>query len=230
LRVTSTAEALLELARLALALGRTERITRHPTGEFESVATHQNMLAWCAVSLAGLWPEWLDLGEVAMAALVHDAPECICGDTATLRISAEDRAAKAEREEAALAEIDRRLSFTTAPWALWLPHSVSVYESAKNGEWPASEAIRSFGLKRVVAIRFVRAVDKFMPKLTHLLNGGVTLRESGICRAELQELLDRQREDLLATLPEQVADGLSDIQRELSEMTLALPLENGGMR
>jgi len=225
--MTPTAEALLELARLSLALGRTNRITRDELGNLESVATHTVGLAWVACSLAGLWPEWLDRGEVAMAALVHDAPECVCGDTPTLRISAQERAAKAERETAALEEIKRRLGIPFVPWARWLQDGIRDYEVAKEGgPWPTTaQMIAEYGLKKIVAVRFVRAVDKLMPKFTHLLNGGTTLREAGIDHAELKALLDRQREELRASLPWQVAYGLAEIQRELSELTLALPLE-----
>lgn len=71
----AAAGGLLEIASLALALGQTPRITKHPDGAFETVATHTVMLAWCALSLNEAMELRLDPGEVARFALCHDAPE-----------------------------------------------------------------------------------------------------------------------------------------------------------
>lgn len=220
--MSDVTEGLLSLARLALALGRTERITRHEDGKRpETVAEHTVMLAWCALSLAEAWFPWLDRGEIARFALCHDAPEAICGDTPTLVISAEERAAKAEREAAAIAEIEAETVFLP-----WLSRSINEYEKLKGagrtrkGKGSASNAAK--------AAAFVHAVDKCMPKLTHILNGGETLRESGITRGDLEALLARQRITILKTLPDRVGDDLADIQAELSAATLALSLDGEG--
>lgn len=150
--VTPAAEALIEIAKLALALGQTNRITRHPDGTLESVATHTVGLAWAACSLAGLWPEWLDQGLVALAAIVHDAPEAVCRDTPTLRISAKERAAKAEREDAAIDSITINFSKPFCTWALWLPWEIKKYEAAKSGKpWPPAAEIARFGVQKTVA-------------------------------------------------------------------------------
>ena len=217
--MTPAAEALLSLARLSLALGRTERITRHEDGERpETVAEHTVMLAVCALSLAEEFFPWLDRGEIARFALAHDFPEAICGDTPTLVISAEERAAKAAREGAAIEEIKA----DTAPLP-WLSRSIDEYERLKG----SGRARKGEGkiLSAAKAAAFVHAVDKMMPKLTHILNGGGTLRESGINRAGLVALLDRQRGDIYETLPRRIAAPLAELQIELSELTLALPLK-----
>lgn len=204
------AAGLLELASLALALGKTPRITRHPDGQFETVATHTVMLAWCALSLNEAMDLRLDPAEIARFALCHDAPEAICGDTATLRISADERAAKAKREEAAIAEIEVRTAALP-----WLSRSIGEYESRKGGNG-------LFSTSADLAAAFVHAVDKIMPKLAHVLNGGVTLGESGIGVDELKALLDRQREDIRNTLPQRVSGSLIELQELLSHMTLDL--------
>jgi HD domain-containing protein len=54
-----------------------------------------------------------------MYALVHDAPEVYAGDTPTLRITAQGRAAKAVREHAAL----DRLHTEFGDRLPWFPHS-----------------------------------------------------------------------------------------------------------
>lgn len=205
--MTPTAETLLSLARLSLALGRTERITRHECGKRpESVAEHTVMLAVCALSLAEEFFPWLDRGEVARFALAHDFPEAICGDTPTLVISAEGLAAKADRELAATNEIKIATHFLP-----WLTNAIDDYEASEGGDSPEAA--------------FVHAVDKLMPKLTHLLNGGVTLRESGISREDLAALLARQRADIRRSLGASVADFMVGLQCELSDLTLALPLK-----
>ena len=216
--MSDAAEGLLSLARLALALGRTERITRHEDGERpETVAEHTVMLAWCALSLAEAWFPWLDPGEVARFALCHDAPEAIRGDTPTLIITAEQLAAKAEREAVAIEEIRTETVFLP-----WLSRSIDEYEElkgagrARKGEGSASAAAK--------AAAFVHAVDKMMPKLTHVLNGGGTLRGSGITRGELEALLARQRITIRETLPGRISEDLADLQAELSAATLAVPL------
>lgn len=202
--MTPTAEALLELARLALALGRTERITKDAEGHPESVAAHSAMLGWCACSIAVKFFPRMDVGLVAQFALAHDAVEAICGDTQTLKISAEERAAKAEREN--LAHEAMRAGLASLPW---LPDTIADYEDGKAGEIP--EAM------------LVNVVDKWMPRLTHIGNRGSVLREIGVERREVAAVLEAQRE---------IAEGLPtygndrhyflEIERVLSAATLAL--------
>lgn len=206
IETASAIDGLLELAKLSLALGREKRITRHEDGQrLESVATHTVMLAWCALSLRDLWFHNLDSGEIARFALCHDAPKAICGDTPTLVISEDQRAEKASREAAALAEINNRTKALP-----WLGGAVAEYEEQKGGGRGRSMAAK--------CAAFVHAVDKMMPKLTHLLNGGASL--DGISRDELCGLLDRQRADIGRALPAKVSVPLAALQAELSAMML----------
>jgi 5'-deoxynucleotidase YfbR-like HD superfamily hydrolase len=159
------------LADLALAFGAVERITYHPDRQRrESAATHTVMLIWVACSLAELIAPELDLGLIAQLAAVHDSPEALVGDTPTLKISAEDRAEKERRESVAREDLHGML----LPVFPWLPKLLVRYE------------------ERPPEARFVWAVDKLLPKLTHLLNAGHALREQQITRAELTDTLRLQ--------------------------------------
>lgn len=154
-------EGALQVADLALRLGAVERVTLHPCGDlFESDATHTVMLALLAAGAAADhgW-FFLDPGRVAIFALVHDLVEAHAGDTNTTRgLSPEEQADKDAREAAALVEVRRQLlAFPT------LIGYLDMYEAQKD---PAA--------------RFVRYLDKVLPKLTHALNEGASLRLQGM--------------------------------------------------
>lgn len=171
------AAAVVDLARLALAFGRIDRTAvYHPDGATpESDTDHTVMLGWVACALAARFFPALDVGLVAQFALVHDAPEVYAGDTPTLRIDAAGRAAKAAREHAAT----RRLAAEFGARLPWLPALVGRYEGQDCAE-----------------ARFVRGVDKVLPKAVHLLDGCAGLREHGMGRAELAGVLEAQRADM----------------------------------
>jgi putative hydrolase of HD superfamily len=117
----------------------------------------------------------LDLGLVAQFALVHDAPEVYAGDTPTLRIGPAGRAAKAEREHQATL----RLAAEFAGRLPWFPAAITSYEAQQ-----APEA------------RFVRGVDKILPKIVHLLDGCIGLVDRRMTPAELAGLFAAQRADM----------------------------------
>lgn len=147
----------IALANLVLRLGEVERITLHPDGRRrESVTTHSLMLAIVAAELA---PPHLDLGEVMAMALVHDLVEAYAGDTPTLvALDASGQAAKDAREAAALERIRSELG----------PDSLVV------------GTIERFEAQKSREARWVRHLDKCMPKLTHALNGGAAIRAQGV--------------------------------------------------
>jgi 5'-deoxynucleotidase YfbR-like HD superfamily hydrolase len=171
------ADAVQDVAGYALAFGRIDRTAcLHPgTGMPESDTDHTVMLGWIAPAVAARFFPGLPAGDVAAFALVHDAVEVHAGDTPTLRIDTAQLAAKAAREERAA---DRwRAEFAgTLPW---LPEMISRYET-----------------QHEPAARFVRALDKIMPKLVHMANGGEGLAGFGITAAELTERLASQRADI----------------------------------
>lgn len=173
-------DAMVRLGGLALKLGRTDRTyCYHPDRQRkENVAEHTVMLGWLAPALAfQLFHGRLDLGMVAQMALVHDAVEVYAGDTPTLRITTQERLAKADRERAAATRL-REEFLSTLPWFTAL---VDEYESQSLPE-----------------SRFVKAVDKLLPKIVHLLDSLHGIHEQGLTHAELTATLDQQDADMRA--------------------------------
>lgn len=169
-------DAAIGLGGLALALGRVERITRHEDGLTpESDTDHTVMLGLLACGFAAEHLPQLDLGLVAQLALVHDVVEAYAGDTPTLRIDPDQQAAKQAREAAALDRI--RGEFATA--YPWLVDSIACYEA-----------------RQVPEARYVKALDKLVPKITHVLNGGATMRQQGLARDEVAARYERQLHEL----------------------------------
>ena len=199
---TALADALVDLGRLALAFGRVDRTAvYHPDRVTpESDTDHTVMLGWLACALAARCFSHLDVGLVAQFALVHDAPEVYAGDTPTLRITAAGRAAKAAREHAAL----DRLHGEFVDRLPWFPAVIAAYERQILPE-----------------ARFVRGLDKLLPKIVHLLDGCTGLREQRMDRAELTEVFHRQREDMTRYVGEFTT--LMDLRAELVGRVLTHP-------
>jgi 5'-deoxynucleotidase YfbR-like HD superfamily hydrolase len=173
---SKTADALVDLARVALAFGKIDRTSvYHEDGSPESDSDHTVMLGWAACALAFAFCPDLNVGAVAQYALVHDAVEVYAGDTPTLRITSDGRAAKAEREDEAALRLCREFGGVL----IWFPAMVIAYEA---------QFIRE--------AKFVKAVDKIMPKLVHLLDGCRGLIEQGMKRAELVDFFTGQRKDI----------------------------------
>lgn len=141
------------LARLALQFSRVERVTRHEDGERpETDSDHSIMLALVACDLA---PSSLRSGRIAEFSVVHDLVEVYAGDAQTLTIDAAGRVEKAERERAAFARLRAELGETS-----WVIVTLAAYEAQIEPE-----------------ARYVRLMDKVLPKLTHLFNRGVAAKK-----------------------------------------------------
>lgn len=169
-------DAAIRLGGLALAFGRVERITRHDDGLTpESDTDHTVMLGLLACAFAAEHLPQLDLGLVAQLALVHDVVEAYAGDTPTLRIDADQQAAKQAREAAALDRIHAEFA-TAYPW---LVDSIACYEA-----------------REVPEARYVKALDKLVPKITHVINGGATMRQQGLALEEVAARYERQLHEL----------------------------------
>lgn len=151
----------LALARIALAFGRVERVTFHEDGvRPETDTDHTVMLGLLACQIAhGLNTQTfsgldvsidrkLDVGLVAQFALVHDLVEVYSGDVQTLTIDTAGRTVKEERERAARERLRAELG------ECWLTDRLGEYEEQTSPE-----------------ARFIRVLDKVLPKLTHILNG-----------------------------------------------------------
>lgn len=150
--MADTLQRAQDIAQLALRFARVERVTRHEDGiRPETDADHVVMLALVACDLA---PDGLNRGRVAEFAVVHDLVEAYAGDTQTLTIDAAGRRDKAERERAAFDRI--RAEFGAGSWMV---RTLAAYEGQDEYE-----------------ARYVRLLDKLLPKLTHLSNGCAAAR------------------------------------------------------
>lgn len=166
----------LHIARLALTFGRVERVTFHEDGQRPETDTdHTVMLQLIACDLANELRLGLDIGLVAQFALVHDLVEVYSGDCQTMTLDAAGFEAKATREAAAIVRL--RSEFGTS----WLVTMLERYERQIEPE-----------------PRYVRVLDKLLPKLTHLLNGCVTARaltdREGFAKAHLMQAAKLFRE------------------------------------
>lgn len=187
----------INLGRLSLAFGRVDRITFHDDGVTpESDTDHTVMLGLVACAFAAKHLD-LDLGLVAQYALVHDVVEVYAGDTPTLQaLSVDVKQAKADREEAAWFRI--RDEFAGLPW---LATMIGQYE-----------------LRQTPEARYVKAMDKLLPKITHILNDCLTVRAQGMDSAALADRYEAQLLDLkgyAADFPP-----LFDLRGELIDLVL----------
>jgi 5'-deoxynucleotidase YfbR-like HD superfamily hydrolase len=139
---------------------------------------------------------------VAQFALIHDMPEVYAGDTSTLRIDGAGKAAKREREAAAVERLDGEFG-TRLPW---VPFTLALYEE-----------------QRLPEARFVRGLDKCLPKIVHLLDDAAGLREERMGSAELAGVFKRQRADMETYAGEFTE--LMDLRAELVGRVVALVAE-----
>lgn len=178
-----TTQKVIELAQLCLRFGRVERVTYHEDGKrLETDTDHTVMLAVIACAFverinaeAGRFPRY-DVGLVAQFAIVHDLVEAYAGDTNTLAGTGDT--AKEAREAAALARIRSEFAVDFP----WLTDTIDEYESLVSPE-----------------ARFVKALDKVLPKITHLLNGGATLRQHGVDASNIDAVNGSQVAKMRAT-------------------------------
>lgn len=135
------------IATFMLRFARVERVTYHEDGvRPETDSDHTVMLAVLACDFA---PPELNRGRIAEFAIVHDLVEGYAGDAQTLTIDAAGKAAKADREHEALNRILSEFGASS-----WIGLTLLAYEAQVEPE-----------------ARYVRVMDKVLPKLTHLFNG-----------------------------------------------------------
>ncbi len=188
-------QAIVDLGKLSLAFGRVNRITCHPDGVTpESDTDHTVMLGLIACAFAERFAPTLDRGRIAEFALVHDFVEVYAGDTPTARILSEaDHTSKEEREAEALlrlrTEFDAELP--------WLGETIDAYERRDTPE-----------------ARFVKVMDKALPKITNALNKGATFLKQGHDATSAREFLTHQQE--------KVAKGYGSDQPEAMALLEAL--------
>lgn len=187
-------QMLEQLTTAETACYHPDRVTK------ESDTDHTVMLGWLACAFASRFFFELDLGLVAQFALIHDAVEVYAGDTQTLRISAPEREAKKVREAESSERIEQEFGATLP----WFPHLIWCYERQNTPE-----------------ARFIKAMDKFLPKIVHLLDRMAGLREFGIDKPELETMLA----DQTAAVAEYAGEFemLMEIRAELTRRLLAHP-------
>lgn len=170
----------LSLAKLLLQFGHTNRITYHEDGITpESDTDHTVMLGVMACAFAARYAPHLDGGKITQYSLVHDLVEVYAGDVATFKVMSEqDVQAKEEAEARALERIKKEFDASFP----WIAETIEAYESLTTPE-----------------ARFVKVFDKTLPKLTHVLNDGVVMRELGHTKDSNRVFLDAQLAKLEAT-------------------------------
>lgn len=195
----ATTSAVVDLGAMSLAFGRVDRITFHEDGETpESDTDHTVMLGLIACAFAAKHLD-LNVGRIAQYALVHDLVEVYAGDTPTLRVlSDDDKRAKAAREEAAYLRIAEEFALRLP----WLATTIADYE-----------------LRRTPEARYVKAMDKLLPKITHILNGCQTVRAQGMDADALAERYRLQLDELLTYAAD--FPPLFDLRAELVAMVMA---------
>lgn len=202
-------DAVVDLGAMALMLGRINRATFHPDGVTpESDADHTVMLGLVAPALAGLWPQYgLDQGRVAELAAIHDLVEVYAGDTSTLlELSQEAKLDKAIRESKALDRIVIRFG----PVLPWISLRLFEYEHRRTPE-----------------ARFVKAVDKFLPKICGVLGSKQALT-SGITAEEMKERYHRQIKEIAVyagNFPELLKLGETLMSMDVEETWGSMPTE-----
>jgi putative hydrolase of HD superfamily len=150
---------LSELSLLSFQYGETYRATTYPDGvTLESDTDHSFMLGVSACALQAVCAPELNRGRLAEFALIHDLVEVYAGDTPTLGTQY-DKQEKIAREEAALERIKHEYDAVFP----WIGETITIYEAQQEPE-----------------ARFIKVLDKVMPGLTQIQNGGVIFEQLAI--------------------------------------------------
>jgi putative hydrolase of HD superfamily len=187
-------DTVLSLGKLSFLFGKVERAILYPDKTtVETDTDHTVMLGLVATAYAARMAPHLDIGRIAEFALIHDLVEAYAGDTPTFGLHAGDSLLKekATREKEAFLQIERELGQELP----YIPHMIHEYESLSSSE-----------------ARFVKALDKCMPTIAHILNAGASFTDP----STFEPFKRKQSETLKATyakdLPEvmELFDALTD--------------------
>jgi 5'-deoxynucleotidase YfbR-like HD superfamily hydrolase len=164
--MTPHAQGLVDIGKLALQFAKVSRTTLHEDGKrLESDTDHTVMLSVSALAIGSqLYKDRLDIGMVAQFAIVHDLVEVYAMDTDSFGLNDLDRKAKEEREHKAFLRIQEEFKGTYP----WIPDMIKKYEALDS-----------------IEARFVKTIDKIMPKLTHILNGGQYFKNRKLSESEM---------------------------------------------
>lgn len=153
------------VSRYAGQMNQVERFTIDTeTGLPETVAMHTLRLALSTlVLLASSGAAWGTIGKALAFALVHDLPEIKTGDVVTLGgLTPKQRADKAQREEAAVAEL-----------------RAEMLAAAPTSGHVLTDLIREYEKRDHMAAQIVHLLDKSVPSVEHNKDKGVKLHLTG---------------------------------------------------
>lgn len=149
-------EKVVELGKLVQLFGSVNRTLLYEDGVTpESDTDHTVMLGIIGCALAHSYDKTLDIGKIAQFALVHDLVEAYAGDTPTLNVSQEILRLKDEVEHAALQRIKKEFDHIFP----WISETIEEYERLASPE-----------------ATFIKTLDKCLPKISNILNKGITLK------------------------------------------------------
>lgn len=172
-----TINEVFELSRLLGEFGQIIRVTKLPNGDFEPDTHHSFVVALTAFDIAAKYAPELDARKILLYALVHDLPEMITGDMATLTASADELKQKANRDADALERVAE--IFAAYPQIV---HALRDYEAGEDDE-----------------ALFVYWIDKMITIPGHFFDNGANLWRLGVHnRQEIDEWYDRIRAKLHA--------------------------------
>lgn len=170
-------DSLRILSDVVFQFVRVQRATIMPDGEHETDGEHTIHLGFLAVAYAAEFRPDLDVGRVAIDALVHDFVEVYAGDVPSLGASDEIMLAKKQKETEAF----DLLKSVLADW----PQLLSYIESYEDLDHEEAKYVKSF--------------DKLTPGFTHFSNKGESLKHGhGIFNADdfcaqVDKTLERMR-------------------------------------
>lgn len=177
----NVAKKVIELGKLALLFARINRATMHEDGITpESDTDHTVMLSLVACAFAEQYAPHLDIGRIAQLALIHDLVEAYAGDTPTNwgNVPQEVLLDKERREKEAFLRIKSEFEHTFP----WVHTMIEEYESLESPE-----------------ARYVKALDKTMPKITHVLNDASVIHTMNETIESLTASLSKQQEKIKNT-------------------------------
>lgn len=197
--MTPHAQGLVDIGELVLRFAKVNRVTYHEDGVTEESDTdHTVMLSVCACALAErLYKDVLDLGLVAQFAIVHDLVEVYVGDTDSFGLSQAGREAKESREHGSFLLIHDKFN-TVYPW---IGDMIERYEALDTKE-----------------ARFVKTIDKAMPKITHILNGGAYFKKRGLTEEEMW----RDYETIVVTAEEKYGAEFKEVTEMMRELMVTV--------
>lgn len=143
-----------------------------PPGQdrYENSAEHSWQLALFALTLRPFAASPVDIDRVIRMLLVHDLGEIDTGDTMTFV-----EGGWAERKQDELAAVRRIFGLLPAAEAADL---LSLWQEFEHGDTPES--------------RYANAIDRVMPVLLNLVNGGQSWKENGISYERVVRRIEAQ--------------------------------------